>query len=620
MVESKARGIAAKIYGSVNSALKSADFYGVPVSLNLNGEDTFTTSFGGFMSILVRIVMLWYTITELTLIATRGKTGITTNMISKNLLQDNEKFEIAKDGFRIGLGGRHSRGGANILVDPDYLQSHFTYGNQTRNGAGGTINATSTTNITLGVCGYSFSEYIDNSVADALGISGFNCPSSQDWRLGGSETGESYDFAEFVVIKCQGGGTCKTDAEINTAMAGQRIQMAISNFFFDVLEYDDPINITLDNEFQYPLVPGFLVEKHIRIRANTVIDYTNFWYEFAPKEYTYYSVGSVQDRFQPETNGEVFRVVLKMDYSYTYIERKIYTVYDMLGQVGGFMGLVISVAAVIVGIFSDKIYTMTLLSYFYKAENEPYDDEKTAKNNQVQDYSLHLPRNETIKRIVPEYSKEKDEEQKDANKRTIVRSLDILGPDEDVMAKVKAKLLSRHWYKFEWKNLWYLVFGCPKIRCIKRKTKLNQHFEDYGKGADKIGKELDIISILDSVRKANALSMLLLSKHQRILADHQTINYTNDDNGTNGEYPRTVDKIMTVDQLKSSLDEMERFSSFDPSAEYSRKLIDKILCRNQDDFGPMDQNENMNASRYPALPVNYAFNSREDDPDYIVIK
>ncbi len=52
-----------------------------------------------------------------------------------------------------------------------------------------------------------------------------------------------------------------------------------------------------------------------------------------------------------------------------------------------------------------------------------------------------------------------------------------------------------------------------------------------------IQKELDIISILDSVRKANALSMLLLTKHQRILADHQTINY--DDNGNNGEYPRT---------------------------------------------------------------------------------
>ena len=147
MVKSEPKGRVEKIYKYVNSTLKTADFYGVPVSLNLNGEDSFTTSFGGIMSILVRVVMLWYTITELTLIATRGKTAINTNMISKNLLEDNEKFEIAKDGFRIGLGGFHSRGGANILLDPDYLQPYFTYGNQTRTSAGGTINATSTTSI-----------------------------------------------------------------------------------------------------------------------------------------------------------------------------------------------------------------------------------------------------------------------------------------------------------------------------------------------------------------------------------------------------------------------------------------------------------------------------------------
>jgi hypothetical protein len=201
MVESTPKGIATKIYSSVNKALKTADFYGVPVSLNLNGEDRFTTSFGGVMSIFVRIVMLCYTITELTFIVTKGRTEVSTSTMSKNLLEDNEKFEIAKDGFKIALGGFHNRGGANILLDPDYLQSYFTYGNHTRTGAGGTINSTASTNITLEDCGYKFNDTIDNSVIDALGISSFFCPSSDDWRLGGSETGESYDYAEFGVIK-----------------------------------------------------------------------------------------------------------------------------------------------------------------------------------------------------------------------------------------------------------------------------------------------------------------------------------------------------------------------------------------------------------------------------------
>jgi hypothetical protein len=423
MTKSKPKGIMAKISGSVNSSLKSRDFLGVPISLNLNGENTFTTTFGGIMSILVRMVMFWFTITELSLIATRGRTIVSSNMISKSLLQDNEKYEIAKDGFKIGLGGFNSRGGANILLDSDYLHAHFTYRNQTRNGAGGTINATSSTNITLEACGYAFNEHIDNSVADALGISSFSCPTSDDWRLGGSETGESYDYVEFGVNKCRGGGSCKIDSVIDTAMKGQTIQFALSNFFFDVLEFDNPINITLDNEFQFPLVPGFLVEKHMRISANKVVDFSNYWYRFEPEEYTYYSVSALQDRLQPEgDDGEVFKLVLKMAYTHTFISRRIYTVYDMLGRLGGFIGLVISVAALIVGLFSTKMYNMTLLSYFYKVDNALNDDDKAVKKNQVQDISQDFPRQRTLKRMNSK-ADEEEEKDKEVGYKTIDRSI-----------------------------------------------------------------------------------------------------------------------------------------------------------------------------------------------------
>jgi hypothetical protein len=103
--------------------------------------------------------------------------------------------------------------------------------------------------------------------------------------------------------------------------------------------------------------------------------------------------------------------------------------------------------------------------------------------------------------------------------------------------------------------------------------------------------------------------MLILDKHQRILADHQTINCTNDDSVSHSEYPRTKDTIMTVDQLKSSLQEMEVLSSFDPSAEINRQLIDRILCRNPDDISPMVQNDNpdISALHLPAIPDNQSF-------------
>jgi hypothetical protein len=122
-----------------------------------------------------------------------------------------------------------------------------------------------------------------------------------------------------------------------------------------------------------------------------------------------------------------------------------------------------------------------------------------------------------------------------------------------------------------------------------------------------IQKELDIISILDSLRKANALSMLILDKHQRVLADHQTINCTNGDNVSHSQYPLTKDTIMTVDQLKSSLEEMEASASFNPSEEINRQLIDGILCPNQDDISPAARNDNhdISALHLEAIPDNH---------------
>jgi hypothetical protein len=92
----------------------------------------------------------------------------------------------------------------------------------------------------------------------------------------------------------------------------------------------------------------------------------------------------------------------------------------MLGRLGGFIGLVISVAALIVGQFSTKLYNMTLLSYFYKVENADHDNDKTVKNNQVQDYSQDLPRLGTSKRMG---ERADEEEEKEGIDKTIDKNL-----------------------------------------------------------------------------------------------------------------------------------------------------------------------------------------------------
>ena len=138
------------------------------------------------------------------------------------------------------------------------------------------------------------------------------------------------------------------------------------------------------------MVPGMTVEKTIRVRINKAIDYTSLWYTYAPKEYIYYSIESVSDRLQVENgSGDLIRLNFIIDAKYKLTERKVYTVYDMLGQVGGFMGIVFPFGAIITSMFSNKIYIMTLMSYYFKVdeyetEDRPATDHKIMQTNQIE--------------------------------------------------------------------------------------------------------------------------------------------------------------------------------------------------------------------------------------------
>ena len=153
-------------------------------------------------------------------------------------------------------------------------------------------------------------------------------------------------------------------------MVGQRVGLGVTNFYFDVEDYDSPVKALFTNDYEVAFLPGYTIEKTLKVRVNKVTDYTNLWYDFSPKEYLFYSIDSSNDVIEPENgSGDLVRFKLVLDNEFNIIERKVYTVYDMLGQVGGLMGLAISVGSLLAGTFSNNVYVMTLLSYFYKVNS-----------------------------------------------------------------------------------------------------------------------------------------------------------------------------------------------------------------------------------------------------------
>ena len=116
--------------------------------------------------------------------------------------------------------------------------------------------------------------------------------------------------------------------------------------------------------------PVIQQRNRIKIQANQAEDWPSYFYSLFSKEYQFISIGNIFSSIQYETDDkEYFVFAFELDQVYYNIERRAYTFIDVLGQVGGFMGILIPLGSILVGLISNRIYWMTLISTFYDTEN-----------------------------------------------------------------------------------------------------------------------------------------------------------------------------------------------------------------------------------------------------------
>mmetsp|Transcript_3389 Transcript_3389/g.2840 ORF Transcript_3389/g.2840 Transcript_3389/m.2840 type:complete len:93 (+) Transcript_3389:1426-1704(+) len=90
-------------------------------------------------------------------------------------------------------------------------------------------------------------------------------------------------------------------------------------------------------------------------------------------------------------------------------------------------------------------------------------------------------------------------------------------------------------------------------------------------------KELDLVTIVDAVRKVNVLSELILNEKQKILAEYQPLNYTTGDICSYPNYPKDhvlISKMIDSGKEIDLLDKCKMLNMNDPT---TKKLVDLIL-------------------------------------------
>ena len=162
---------------------------------------------------------------------------------------------------------------------------------------------------------------------------------------------------------------CQPTSTINAALqTNMRIELIMTDYYFDTNDYDNPVKISRQNDLFFTLILNSFQEKILKIRANDAEDYPSYLQNISPDENDYLQVGSLKEDLRVAQDSELFVMNFELDQAYISTERKAYTFLDVISQVGGFMGFLIPIGAVLVGILSNQIYWTTLLSTFYDIE------------------------------------------------------------------------------------------------------------------------------------------------------------------------------------------------------------------------------------------------------------
>ena len=212
-----------QVYKFVKSRIKSSDLYGKKISMTYWGEDSFKTTYGGIISLLIKLIVFAYACILISVIFKRGDTKKTLNTTIKDLTNDKTKHYVGKGSFAFAISYKEFSSNTNFLMDSTYFV--FTLQNMfyTRN-LDGTVNVSSS-EIPFDYWRENFKFVTDKNQYDRAGLREYICPTTDDFYLASDFFGEESANVEIGISKwvntTENGNHCKSDSEIEQKISSK---------------------------------------------------------------------------------------------------------------------------------------------------------------------------------------------------------------------------------------------------------------------------------------------------------------------------------------------------------------------------------------------------------------
>ncbi|TNV85532.1 hypothetical protein FGO68_gene3405 [Halteria grandinella] len=353
-----------KVTRKMINGLKSIDIYGQAINLSYRGEEKFKTIPGALMSIWVIVIFLAYTVYKSYILFDRVNPNINRKGLVRNLDQE-EAFRPQDLGFDFSFGVKEP-------LDPQiafYTVTENVQGyREDSKGVWGSYKTKQ--DLEYAECGDDLFNHDNQTEVKMYGINRLMCFKRKNYSLQGDFYSNTFRYITIKLSKCK--VNCKNASEINSYLSGKTFSIAFINQYFDYNDFTIPIKSLIDDSV-FTLIES---DKIKRLNFYVMKSYIQLQDE-------YFQLGqSVTDNFANVVNlrpyddsnesddGTVVQIFIRYDSRYDYYERRVYSMLELLGDIGGLQQSLYIIGLIMCQFFTYRIFLSSVLKQIYQVKHD----------------------------------------------------------------------------------------------------------------------------------------------------------------------------------------------------------------------------------------------------------
>lgn len=316
-------------------------------------------------------------------------------------MSDGTIFQPQETGFDFAFG-------LNSQLDPSY--GYFTvrqlgrYETDVKDANGKAVTNKTITDLHFQKCGTQLFSYPDPEEVKTVGISTYNCITADDYQFQGNYYQQKFEYLEIKLWKCinntngtsNSGAKCKDKATIDAYFEKETFNFAFVNNFFDLTDFEDGKQIKpfIDDSLFFELEASKIKKANFYIQsqeAELEDDLIQFGQSTMIEFHQVTNIRTYDDGYS-DGDGYIAAIYMRFDNRYDSYSRKVYSILELLGDLGGLQGSLLAIGFVFVGFISSRLFYSDMMHKIYQVRKyvmEPLSKEEKSKRLEAERRSLN---------------------------------------------------------------------------------------------------------------------------------------------------------------------------------------------------------------------------------------